>query len=504
MSDQSGRLFPESMEAAFKRLPWRLGGGAIIAASLAGYVSLLTWSIHDPSLNHATGAPATNLLGRPGAILADLLMQSVGLAAAALLLPPVIWGWNLAQGTVLKQRTTRFIYWAVAATLFASALGALAVPKAWALSHGLGGVLGDVFSRPFFWLGGFIEPRYAGQIGAGVASALGFWALCRTLEYKLTELLLLFAGFSREKPKTAPQRKRYYLPEAEKTQPASFTARLTSALRKRFLALWKQPAPPVVTGPREFWMRDGQAAAAAQAGAGICVSRGEPKPDAGADELDEDEIDGVPPHARVEPHFGPLKQGAPRTAASNAPPARTQAPYSAPREAPRSHARPRQGTSETARSASPKGGISSANDNFVLPPLKLLSEPQATSAEAVLSDEELRTRAAELEAVLDDFGVKGRISRIHPGPVITLYELEPARGTKSSRVIGLADDIARSMSAVSARVAVIPGRDAIGIELPNQSREIVYLRELLSHDEFNAATRRSWRWRWARPSAASR
>src|SRR5262249_28394172 len=82
--------------------------------------------------------------------------------------------------------------------------------------------------------------------------------------------------------------------------------------------------------------------------------------------------------------------------------------------------------------------------------------------------------------VLEDFGVKGQIVKVRPGPVVTLYELEPAPGTKSSRVIGLADDIARSMSAVSARVATVPGRNVIGIALPNAQRETVFLRELLS------------------------
>ena len=82
--------------------------------------------------------------------------------------------------------------------------------------------------------------------------------------------------------------------------------------------------------------------------------------------------------------------------------------------------------------------------------------------------------------MLGDFGVRGEIINARPGPVVTLYELEPAPGIKSSRVIGLADDIARSMSAVSARVAVVSGRNAIGIELPNPTREKVYLRELLA------------------------
>ena len=109
-----------------------------------------------------------------------------------------------------------------------------------------------------------------------------------------------------------------------------------------------------------------------------------------------------------------------------------------------------------------------------------------------------------LEGVLEDFGVKGEIIQVRPGPVVTLYELEPLPGSKSSRVIGLADDIARSMSAIACRVAVVPGRNAIGIELPNSSRETVYLRELLASREFRDHQDQNWPWRWASPSMARR
>ena len=106
--------------------------------------------------------------------------------------------------------------------------------------------------------------------------------------------------------------------------------------------------------------------------------------------------------------------------------------------------------------------------------------------------------------MLGDFGVRGEIINARPGPVVTLYELEPAPGIKSSRVIGLADDIARSMSALSARVAVVPGRNAIGIELPNPTREKVYLRELLASRRLRRHRAPSCRSASARPSAASR
>ena len=122
--------------------------------------------------------------------------------------------------------------------------------------------------------------------------------------------------------------------------------------------------------------------------------------------------------------------------------------------------------------------------DHILPPLELLrpTPPEARSPE--LTDDFLRQNAEMLSGVLSDFGVKGEIVHIRPGPVVTLYELEPAPGTKSSRVIGLADDIARSMSALAVRVAVVVGRNVIGIELPNQRRETVYMRGLLEDDTY--------------------
>ncbi|MFD0937614.1 DNA translocase FtsK, partial [Methylobacterium trifolii] len=123
-------------------------------------------------------------------------------------------------------------------------------------------------------------------------------------------------------------------------------------------------------------------------------------------------------------------------------------------------------------------------DDYALPDLDLLAEPRGPSQASLVSADALEQNATLLEATLSDFGVRGDILAVRPGPVVTLYELEPAPGTKSSRVIALADDIARSMSAVSARVAVVPGRNAIGIELPNAKRETVYLRELLASADF--------------------
>ena len=130
------------------------------------------------------------------------------------------------------------------------------------------------------------------------------------------------------------------------------------------------------------------------------------------------------------------------------------------------------------RRAAPQPGA------FELPGTDLLAEARNLVQDASLSQEALEDNARNLESVLADFGVKGHIIKVNPGPVVTLYELEPAPGIKSSRVIGLAEDIARSMEAIAARVAVIPGRNAIGIELPNKRRETVYLSEQLKSRSF--------------------
>ncbi|MBB5571664.1 MULTISPECIES: DNA translocase FtsK [Rhizobium] len=125
----------------------------------------------------------------------------------------------------------------------------------------------------------------------------------------------------------------------------------------------------------------------------------------------------------------------------------------------------------------------SGEGEYEPPPRELLQEPVARTG-VIMTQETLEQNAGLLESVLEDFGVKGEIIHVRPGPVVTLYEFEPAPGVKSSRVINLADDIARSMSALSARVAVVPGRNVIGIELPNVTRETVYFREMIESADF--------------------
>ena len=137
--------------------------------------------------------------------------------------------------------------------------------------------------------------------------------------------------------------------------------------------------------------------------------------------------------------------------------------------------------------AARQGNLDFQPDEYRLPSLDHLEAADEKTASRAVGADALEQNARLLESVLDDFGVRGEVLKVRPGPVVTLYEFEPAPGTKTSRVIGLADDIARSMSAVSVRIAVIPGRNVIGLELPNARVETVRLRELFASQAFERA-----------------
>ncbi len=209
------------------------------------------------------------------------------------------------------------------------------------------------------------------------------------------------------------------------------------------------------------------------------------------------EIPAEPPVTRQEPLLrAPTAAGAPEgeTAqpASTAQPRLTAAPI--PTVEPRKivqqpQAKTVQPSRRAQAEAQPTLTFEDTHPGFELPPLNLLENPE-TVARLHLSDEALEENARMLENVLDDYGVKGEIVAVRPGPVVTMYELEPAPGLKASRVIGLADDIARSMAALSARVSTVPGRSVIGIELPNENREKVVLREILSARDFGDSNMR--------------
>jgi S-DNA-T family DNA segregation ATPase FtsK/SpoIIIE len=411
--------------AAFKRRLREAGGVALLSLAMMALLALLTWSVQDPSLSHATDRPVHNLLGRPGAIAADLMMQILGLGSLALILPILIWGYRLLGHRPLNRERLRVALWLGSTVLAAAFASCLPRTAHWPLPSGLGGVVGDAVLRlpaPLFGASLQTSHHLAAAIVFGVAMLLGFAAAAG--------FVWNAAGDDDGDDEVGDALE----PDADESAWISlgFIAHHLLSLRAR-VALMFRRAPPLAPASGDSPVPRRRIEPRLVVDTGAPAKRPFAPAAAGADDDDEDDIEPAPRAARK----------------------------------PRAPAKPAR------RSA----------DGYELPSLNLLSAPRANER-ATLSTEVIRENATALESVLGDFGVRGEIINARPGPVVTLYELEPAPGIKSSRVISLADDIARSMSALSARVAVVSGRNAIGIELPNPTREKVYLRELLASRDY--------------------
>src|SRR3990172_523224 len=162
------RLLPGAVESGLRRI--MLGSYGLVSAAIAcaAWASLATWSVHDPSLNNATRAAPRNLLGGWGAVVADLTIQSLGLASIILFLPLAVWGWHLVFRTTPNRRRLRFLGWLTAVIVLAGAFAALPQPKSWPLPNGLGGIFGDFFMAGAHVIGPFL-PNAAVSFVAGLA-----------------------------------------------------------------------------------------------------------------------------------------------------------------------------------------------------------------------------------------------------------------------------------------------------------------------------------------------
>jgi len=454
-------------------------GMILMALALLGGLSLATWTVSDPSLTFANGAKAENLLGFWGASFADFSMQFLGFAAIATLLPLLSWGLNKVAMQPVTHALRRFGCWIASLVILAAALACLSIPSGWPLQVGLGGVIGDaVLSIPKAFIG-----SYPGGIFAALLFVLfavpGIW------------LLMIAGNLQNGLPLKSlmPQRDddAELLMEHELSDDHALESATDDTSGRDWGALFAAPMGLILhlaysfsaarrkkrgTAPNGY-QRQGKATEQGwvQPLTEALDSLG-PEYRAHADESQIISIDDPHAVAGDVDRFSEIRQSATThlnaTRDDDPPIPHTDAAQAEPLLA------------KVARRTKPK----SSGGRFALPALGLLTEQKNLVEDSTLSNEFLEQTARTLEGVLEDFGVKGQIVKVRPGPVVTLYELEPAPGVKSSRVIGLAEDIARSMSAIAARVAVVPGRNAIGIELPNKRRETVYLREQLSSPEF--------------------
>ena len=521
--------------------------GLIICAAIAA--SLVTWHVADPSLSNATELNPRNVLGLPGAIISDLLIQAFGLGAAFLLIPPVVWFWRLVRLQPMRLNRNKLMAWFGGLGVVAIAFASIPAPGTWPLPLSLGGMIGDSFLNIVARIdASFMKGLGAIIIGTG-ASAMGALLLLNASDLTLRGIL---PGRRRGAVQivdedTETDHEQYDEDwEDEDEGDYAQTSEVDGTLDRTKGASAKRPSLLAVPlGALNHWYLSRKANKKRHAHQAQTQTSAKSKKPSLLTRLLGEEDDGLDQLAnRMEPRFdvtpdpsyhaGPQMQAptptdmgyggpedfAPSHAHATAydegdafdsePPWDEEAAPAIPRGAPmgiappqldRAPNQPQQQavTNETveARSVatpsmgkakriikSAQGNVFTRREEFKFPSLDFLAEPETLGPNAGLTADQLEHNARLLEGVLSDFGIRGEIIKVRPGPVVTLYELEPAPGIKSSRVIGLADDIARSMSAISARVAVVPGRNAIGIELPNARRETVFLREMLASKDF--------------------
>ncbi len=666
---QPDRFLPEALEDRLLRFFARVSGVALFLALAAAWLSLVSWSSTDPSLTHATSEPVRNLIGYPGAVVSDLLLQTFGVAAVIVLTAPTFWALEMIVSGRVEAARTKAIYFPFAVLVLAGAASALPMASSWPLHHGFGGILGDGIYRLMSNIVALAVPGKAGSIAGVLLFAAGFAALTTSIGLALRDLAAGFGNGVRRGARdirAAAGRIEPVLGAVRDTAAPKIATRMTAwgrGLRPRAecaaehaapdlfddagrhheglapmsaeRAFEAQPSPPPLP-PASYAQRGRANTAGAHPFAHPFAPPGptahDPRtgrphvghphvghPHPGSDQphgpaahradpfardpgqasaarapfppADGPNASGAgpqgwsafvpPPHADTGPagpvppsppgfvgrtgalprilrrpgspeapepgdqdiergdffdthtdamsramarRFAPRAAGEDLRAAVSGPhramqpgasgssgssgPSPTAAPPPAPTAVvpsePASSGRADQRTTRATRDIHDQPPVGARADDAKLPTLlkgmkfggsggyqrpslNLLKQGAARGTAGQLGESALKANARLLEEVLKDFGVKGEIKGIEPGPVVTLYAFEPARGVKTSRVIGLADDIARSMSALSARVGVIPGRNLIGIELPNQHRQTVLLRELLESDSFRSA-----------------
>ena len=479
------------------------GVGLLVLLGLA-VAALSTWNVLDPSYSNATAREPANILGAAGSYFADMMMQFFGLGAVLALLPVFSWALMMVLNVPVHRLPQRGAAWLGGAVLSAAALSCFKAPVTWPIPNGLGGVFGDLILKfPALFIGAYPEGIAAIVVGAVCAvPSLGLLAFSANLVATdpPEKAMKSSAASMPVKIVKAQAQPAATFDEEEDERESPFAviqgyaahALFSAQARLRRMTGLKARRPakhgfddPVDLNDEQFGLihdDDRQKPAPRSAGriepSMFDGTAAQPRRRVVAPALDEDDdppfdMDDMPRPAGIladEDDDGwvpPADIRAPRPAAAVAP-----------QPALRQPARPVPMPRQDQRAGAVAG-------SFDLPPLELLAEPKSIARDPSLSNEALSQNARILEGVLEDFGVKGNIIHVRPGPVVTLYELEPAPGIKSSRVIGLADDIARSMSAIAARVAVVPGRNAIGIELPNRHREMVYFREMIGSRDFS-------------------
>ena len=523
---QRDPFLDSQMQAMIERRGKELVGLVLLATGTLLALLLWSYSPDDPNWLAATDTAPQNLLGRSGASVAAVLMMVVGQGAWVLVLGALVWGARFLMHRGVDLAVTRTLFLPIAVALVSVYAASYPPDAAWSHSFGLGGLFGDTVLAAIL----NILPFAAGS-GLKLTAAASFIAGLVTLAYVLGVtkpearagfrwlmvgsilvfhgLMLLLGRATRGARDRAAQIKAARIARAdayateevydeeesvfEEPRQTSLFSRVPMLRATRRDDIPDNLIEPELPGraqgdfdgieaPTDERVREKIASAIqSRVRRPLVATRSEPRLTLAT---------GAPAglQAEAEPAIeidhdweerDDMMPSAPAPALPAAEPRPSVVQHSTRKAVPSRHAMADQQPSLPLEDSAA----------FEFPPLALLAGADTVERHH-LSDEALEENARMLESVLDDYGVKGEIVSVRPGPVVTMYELEPAPGLKASRVIGLADDIARSMSALSARVSTVPGRTVIGIELPNQNREKVVLREILSSRDFGDGNHR--------------
>ncbi|MGB4056671.1 MAG: DNA translocase FtsK 4TM domain-containing protein [Alphaproteobacteria bacterium] len=431
---------PDSVQAFLARRFLDIFALTLGAGGLFLLVALASYDHRDPSWNTASmesNAAIGNWMNQPGAWIADIMLQTIGIGGFVFALGFTLWSLRLLRRETLRPVSLRFICLLIASVglsvasaqissagwmvhpFLGSSTGTLIIEKTAPLVNPLiTTTIAGFLTLILFSISAAMTAQEIGAVYAGIKNlAVGTALLAWTTTSNFVNWVLHYNDPSyRPKP--------YAFPSFFKAEKKSKTKR----------------APAIKTG--------------------------EENDDEEEDESEEEEENDEDEDAESYDEEPPAPQ---KTSSVPAIPVLAKK-------------QPKKSTGESQRR------LSFVEGDWELPPLSLIQTPPKEHARNDLNEDALRKNAELLQNVLADFNVQGDIVSISPGPVVTLYELEPAPGTKTSRVISLADDIARSMSAISVRCATVPGRNVIGIELPNKERQIVYMQELLSSRTYESGT----------------
>ena len=426
------RLASPAVKALMSRRGAEFGGFLLGLMGLMALFALGSYDPLDPSLNTATTRHASNLAGQGGAMIADVLLQGFGLAGVLPGVAMLTWAGRIVTHRGIGSLAARLAALLSALPLLASVLASIPGVQSltWPATSGLGGAIGLLLSKATLAMA---------EDAFGPVGAISVWVAAAAVAITLAVLAL---GLSTSEWKAA--------------------GRATASAARLSVHTGRGAAGSLARGASMMgvssWLSGLTARTPPMA----------PKP------MRE------PPISRTAQELSPVPETVEKILPEQ--PALVADKQTRPGAKVRAMVPPKPPTPVQPSLPLPESG-------WRAPSLDLLTPPPARPA-AGPSEEALQANARLLETVLSDYGVQGSIVEIRPGPVVTLYELEPAPGIRSARVIGLADDVARSLSVTAVRIATVPGRNVIGIEVPNAKRETVYLSEILSSDEVQKASGR--------------